>query len=121
MGIGECVLEHVESMLGFSVPGESSAPDLPLLSMSLPNIFFSLPRATDGIQWHCNVYIVFNEFCILTVEPQEASDIFTIFGLRPMHFCNGLMFLGVDAIIVNVKGTKIDFLTSPGTFRTFGI
>jgi hypothetical protein len=30
------------------------------------------------------------------------------------------MFLGVDAILVNVKGAKIDFLTSAGTFCTFG-
>jgi len=30
-----------------------------------------------------------------------------------------LMLLGVDAIIVNVKATKINFLTSPGAFCTF--
>jgi len=29
------------------------------------------------------------------------------------------MFLGVDAVLVNVKASKIEFLTSPGTFCTF--
>jgi hypothetical protein len=30
------------------------------------------------------------------------------------------MFLGMDAVLVNVKAAKINFLTSPGTFSTFG-
>jgi hypothetical protein len=66
------------------------------------------------------VSIVFTEFSTVAGETQEASDVLTIFRLRPMHYCMCLMFLGVDAILVNVKAAKIDFLTSPGTLSTFG-
>jgi hypothetical protein len=31
------------------------------------------------------------------------------------------MLLGVDAVLVNVKAAKINFLTSPGAFCTFGL
>lgn len=31
------------------------------------------------------------------------------------------MFLGLDAVHVNIKATKVDFPTSPGAFRTFGL
>jgi len=67
------------------------------------------------------VSIVFNEFSIVTAEAQEASDVLTVLRLRPIHYCTSLMLLGVDAVQVNVKAAKIIFLTSPGTFCTFGL
>jgi hypothetical protein len=107
-------------MLAFSMPGEWSALDLPWLSTSPRNVPFSFRRDANGIQRHCNVIIVFNEFSVVAGETQEASDILTIFRLRLIHYRTCLMFLGVDAILVSVKAVKINFLTSPGTFSTFG-
>jgi len=107
-------------MLAFSIPGEWSALDLPWLSTSPPNVCFSLRRGASGVRRHCNVSVVFNEFSIVTGETQEASDVLTILRLRPICYRTCLVFLSVDAVPVNIKATKIDFLTSPGTFCMFG-
>ena len=63
---------------------------------------------------------VFNNFSIVTSETQEASDVLTIVRLRPIDYRMCLMFLGVDAVLLNLKATKIDVLTNPGTVCTFG-
>jgi hypothetical protein len=64
---------------------------------------------------------VFNEFSIVTSEAQEASDLLTVVRLRPIHYCTSLTLLGVDAVLVNVKAAKINILTSPGAYCTFGL
>jgi hypothetical protein len=107
-------------MLAFSIPGKWSALDTPWLFMLPPNVPFSFRRGANGVQWHCNVSIVFNDFSVVAGETQEASDVLTIFRLRPIYNRMCLMFLGMDAVLVNVKAAKIDFLTSPGTFSMFG-
>jgi hypothetical protein len=61
---------------------------------------------------------VFNEYSVVACETLEASDVLTIFRLRPIQYHMWLMFLGVDAVLVIVKPAKIDFLTSAGTFCT---
>jgi len=108
-------------MLAFSIPGEWSALNLPRLSTSPPNVPFSFGRCANGVQRHCNVSVVFNEYSVVAGETQEASDVLTIFRLRPIHYRTCLLFLGMDAVLVNVKAAKIDFLTSPGTLCTFGL
>ena len=65
--------------------------------------------------------VVFNEFSIVTGEAQEASEVLTVLRLRPIHYRTSLMLLGMDAILVNVKAAKINFLTSSGVFCTFGL
>lgn len=117
--IAECHFESVEYMLAFSVPTQGSAHDLPHTSRLLPNILLSLLRGANCVQQHCNVSIVFNEFCIVTGEAQNASDVLSVFRLRPLHYLTHLMALGVDAVIVNVNAATIDFLTSPGAFCLF--
>ena len=94
--------------------------DLPPLSTSPANVPFAFRRVTNGVQRHCNVSVVFAEFTVLAGETQEATDILTIFRLRPILDHMYHIFLGMDAVLVNVKDAKINFLTSPGTFRTFG-
>ena len=106
-------------MLAFLVPGEWGAEDLLRLSTSPPNVPFSFRRSADGVQRHGDVSVVFNEFSIVTGEAQEASDVFTIFRLGPIHDRTGFMFLSVDAVLVDVKPTEVDFLMSLGAFRTF--
>jgi hypothetical protein len=66
------------------------------------------------------VSIVFIEFPVVAGETREAFDVLTIFRLRPSHYSTCLMFQGVNAVLVNVKAAKMDFLTSPGTFSPFG-
>jgi hypothetical protein len=74
----------------------------------------------NGVQRHCKVSKMFNEFSVVAGETQEASDVLNIFRLRQIDYRTCLMFLGVDAMNVNVKASKIDFLTITGTFCTFG-
>ena len=64
--------------------------------------------------------VVFNELAIVSSEAQEASDIHTVFRLRPIHYCMGLMFLSMDAVHVNIKATVVDIQTSPGLCCMFG-
>jgi len=85
-----------------------------------PTSPLSVQRRANGVQRHCNVSVVFDEFSIATGETQEVSDVLTIFRLMPTHYHMCLIFRGVDAVLANVKATKIHFLTSPGTFCTFG-
>ena len=106
-------------MLAISIPGEWSALD-PRLSTSPPNILISHGRGANGVQWHSNVSIVFNELSIVTGETQTASDILTIFRLRPIHYLMCGMFVGVDAVLLDVKAATIDILTCPGTFYMLG-
>ena len=94
--------------------------DLPRLCMLPPEVSFSLQRGANGMQRHSNVNLVFNEFSIVTGDTQKATDVLTIFRLRPIHYCMGLIFLGMDAALVNVKAREIYFRTSPGTVYTFG-
>jgi len=63
---------------------------------------------------------VFDEFSLVAGDTLEPSDVLAIFRLRPIHYRTCLMFLGVDAVLFNVKAAKIDFLTSSCTFCTFG-
>jgi len=58
------------------------------------------------------VSVVFNEFSIGTGEAQEASDVLTVLRLRPINYRMSLMLLGMDAVLVNVKAAKINFLTN---------
>jgi len=76
--------------------------------------------SANGVQRHCNASVVLNEFSVVAGETQEAFDVLTIVRLRPIHYRTCRMFLGVDAVPGNVKAAIMDFLTSPGTFCTFG-
>jgi len=64
--------------------------------------------------------MVFDESSSVTGEAQEASDVLTVLGLRPIHSRTSLLLLGLDSVLVNVKAAKIKFLASPGAFCTFG-
>ena len=108
-------------MLAFSVPSKRSALDPPRLSTSPSDITISFRRDANSVQRHCNVSVVFKELSIVSSEAQEASDVFIVFWLRPIHYRMSLMLLGVDALLVNNKAAKIDFLTSPGAFCSFGL
>jgi len=108
-------------MLAFSAPCKWSAHDPPELSTLPPNVRFCFRPSANSIQWHCNVSVVLNEFSIVTSESQEASDVLTVFRLRPIHYHTSLMFLGVDVVLINAKAAKINFLTSPGAFCLFGL
>jgi hypothetical protein len=111
----------VEATQEFNIVVEWSVAYHPQLSMSSPNISIFHARGANGIQRHCNVSLVFNELCIVTSQTQEASDILTIFRLRPIRYSTSHGFLGVHAVLLNIKGTKIDMLKRPGTFCTFGL
>jgi len=108
-------------MLALSIPSEWNLPDSPRFSTSPPHVPFSFRRSANRVQRHRNVSVVFNEFSIVTGEAQEASDVLTVLRLRPIHHGTSLMLLGVDAVRVNVKAAKINFLTSPGAFCMFGL
>jgi len=58
---------------------------------------------------------------MVTVQAQDTCDIITVFTLRPIHDCMGSMFLGVDTVLVDIKVTKVDCLTTLGLFCTFSI
>jgi hypothetical protein len=64
---------------------------------------------------------MFNEFSIVTGEAQETSDVLTVFRMGSIHDCTGFMFLGMDAVLVNVKSTEVDFGTGPGAFSMFNL
>ena len=64
---------------------------------------------------------MFNELSIVPSEAQEASDVLTDFWLRPIRYRMRLMLLGVNAVLVDIKAAKIDFLTSPDSFCSFGL
>jgi hypothetical protein len=106
-------------MLAFLVPGEWGAEDFLQLSTSPPNVRISFRRSADGVQCHGDVSVVFNQFSLVSGKAQEVSDIFAVFRLGPIHDCTGFMFLGVDAVLVDVKSTEVDFLTGPGAFHMF--
>ena len=108
-------------MLAFSVPSKLSTHDPPRLSTLPPNALFPCRQGAHGVQWHCNVSVVFNGFSIVTSEAQEASEVHTVFRLRPIHYCMGHKFVGVETILVKAKAAKIDFRTSPGAFCMFGL
>ena len=99
-------------MLALSIPSEWSVPESPRFSMSPPQVPCSFQRCANRAQRHRNVSIVFNEFSIRTGQAQEASDVLTILRLRPINHRMSLMLLGMDAVLVNVKAAKINFLTS---------
>ena len=114
-------MEGVESMLAFSVPGEWSVHYSPKVSTSPPTVPFLIRRVANGIMGQPNVNIVFNTLSMVTSDAQEASDVLNVVRLRPMEHHTGLIFLSVEAVLVKVKATKVDFLTCQGTFGTFGL
>jgi hypothetical protein len=107
-------------MLALSITGEWSVLDIPWFAKSLQNVPISFRRCANRVQRYCKVSILANEFSVVAAESQEASDVLTILRLRPIKYRTWLLFLGVDAAIVKVRATKIEFLTSQGTFCTFG-
>jgi len=107
-------------MLAFSIPGKWCVPDSAWFPISQPYVPFSFGRSANRAQWHRNVSLEFNGLSIVTGEAQEDSDILTVLRLRPIHYRTSRILLGVDAVLVNVKVTKIDFLISPGAFCMFG-
>lgn len=111
--IAEGLPDGVKTMLEFLVEGEWSVKHLHRLSQSLSNVLISFWRPVDGVQQYDNLSVVFNEFSTVTGELQEASDIITVFRLGPIHDHKGLMFLGVDDVLRNVRSPEIDCMIGP--------
>jgi hypothetical protein len=72
----------------------------------------------DGVQWYDNIHVVLTEIPLVGTEAQKASDLVTDHRLGPIHDSTGFMFRGVDAILVNIIYTKVDFLIDPNAFYT---
>jgi hypothetical protein len=104
-GIAEYLLDQLERMLVFLIHCECTASDLLHTFPSLPNVTCTFQKGGNNVQQDDNVRIVCNEFPIITGEAQQTIGALTVFRLRPIHNCMGCMFLGVDAILANVKAT----------------
>jgi hypothetical protein len=84
--VAECYFEGVKSTLALSIPGEWSVLDHSRRSTWPSNVPFSIRSGANGVQPHCNISLGFNEFFSVAGDTQEASDILTIFMLRPIHY-----------------------------------
>jgi len=75
----------------------------------------------NHVQWHANRSEMSDKLPLEADKFQETLDILLVFGLMTIQDYMGCIFLGMEAILVNFKGTEVYFPMNACTLSSFGV